>query len=61
MTLPAVRNAQPKSEPQELLKIHPEARAARAEAPPQNPRVVQPFSYQYQRTPVFDRFSIKGQ
>jgi hypothetical protein len=61
MTLQAVRDAQPRSDSQDPMKIHPEARAARAEAPPQNPRVVQPFSYQYQRTPVFDRFSIKGQ
>jgi len=61
MTLPAVRNAQPKPEPQEPLKIHPAARAARAEAPLQNTYVSPRMNYQYQRSQVFDRFSIKGQ
>jgi hypothetical protein len=61
MTLPAVRNAQPKPEPQEPLKIHPAARAARAEAPLQNTYVSPRMNYQYQRGQVFDRFSIKGQ
>jgi hypothetical protein len=65
MTLQAVRDAQPK--PQDSVKIHPEARAARAEAPPQDTRVTQPMNYrsplnyQYRRSQVFDRFSIKGQ
>ena len=61
MTLPAVRDAQPKPEPQEPLKVHPAARAARAEAPLQNPYVTPRMNYQYQRGQVFDRFSIKGQ
>jgi len=61
MTLPAVRDAQPKPEPKEPLKIHPAARAARAEAPPQNAYVTPRMNYQYQRTDFFDRFSIKGQ
>ena len=61
MTLQAVRDAQPRPDLQDPVKIHPEARAARAEAPLHNPRVVQPFSYQHQRTQMFDRFSIKGQ
>ena len=61
MTLPAVRNAQPKLESQEPLKIHPAARAARAEAPPQNSYATPRMNYQYQRNDFFDRFSIKGQ
>jgi hypothetical protein len=61
MTLQAVRDAQPRPEPVDPMKIHPEARAARAEAPPYNTRGMQPSSYQYQRGQVFDRFSIKGQ
>ena len=67
MTLQAVRDAQPKPEPQDPIKIHPEARAARAEAPPQDTRVTQPMNYQspmnyqYRRSQVLDRFSIKGQ
>ena len=61
MTSQAVRDAQPKPEPPDPIKIHPEAREARAEAPPQNTNVMQPFSYQYRRSQVFDRFSIKGQ
>ncbi len=67
MTLRAVRDAQPKSEPQDAVKIHPEARAARAEAPPHDTRVTQPMNYQspmnyqYRRSQVVDRFSIKGQ
>ena len=67
MTLQAVRDAQPKPEPQDSVKIHPEARAARAEAPPQDTRAMQPMNYrspmnyQYRRSEVFDRFSIKGQ
>jgi hypothetical protein len=67
MTLQAVRNAQPKPEPQDPGKIHPEARAARAEASPQDTRFTQPMNYsspmnhRYRRSQVTDRFSIKGQ
>ena len=67
MTLQAVRDAQPKFGAQDPVKIHPEARAARAEALPQDMRGTQPMNYQasmnYQsrRSQVFDRFSIKGQ
>ena len=61
MTLQAVRDAQPKPEPQDPAKIHPEARAARAEALPQDPGVTQPMNYRYRRSQEFDRFSIKGQ
>jgi hypothetical protein len=63
----AVLNAQPKSAPDEAMtKIHPAARAARAEAPPKNKRVThqpvdgrvtQPIGHQQN---LFDRFSIKG-
>ena len=59
MTSKAVRDAQPKPELQD--PIRPEARAARAEAPPQDMRVTQPMNYQYRRSQVLDRFSIKGQ
>ena len=64
MTLQVVRDAQPKPEPQDPIKIPP---AARAEAPPQDTRVTQPMNYQYpmncqyRRSQVLDRFSIKGQ
>jgi len=63
MALPAVRDAQPKPEPQEPLKIHPAARAARAEAPLQNTYGAPPmnYHYQYRAGQVFDRFSIRGQ
>jgi hypothetical protein len=67
MTLQAVRNAQPRPEPQDPLKVHPDARAARAEAPPQDTRFTQPanypspMNYQYRRSQVIDRFSIKNQ
>ena len=61
MTSKAVRDAQPKPELQDPIKIHPEARAARAEAPPENMRVTQPLNYQHRRSQEFDRFSIKGQ
>ena len=61
MTLKVVRDAQPKPDPQDPVKIHPEARAARAEAPPENARVTQPLNYQHRRGQEFDRFSIKGQ
>jgi hypothetical protein len=76
MTSPAVVAAQPKSVSDALARIEPAAREARAEAPPkhvrieasakkaraevppQNQRVTQPNNYQ--QTPLFDRFSIKG-
>ena len=71
MTLPVVRDAQPKPAPQDTLKVHPAARAARAEAPPQNtygaPQMNYPRQYQFQHQyqnrrsqDDFDRFSIKG-
>jgi hypothetical protein len=47
---------QPKSAPDTLANIGHVARAARAEAP--NRRVTQHSNYQH--TPFFDRFSIKG-
>jgi hypothetical protein len=59
MTSRAVLDAQPKSEPEALAKIHPEARAARAEVPSENKRDYQ--KEHYQRNEVIDRFSIKGQ
>lgn len=59
MTLRAVLDAQPKSEPEALAKIHPKARAARAEAPSENKRDYQ--QEHYQRNELIDRFSIKGQ
>ena len=55
MTSQAVRAAQPKSEPKGLEKIGPAARAARAEALPENDRVTRP------QNSLIDRFSIKGQ
>ena len=67
MTLQAVRDAQPKPEPRDPVNIHPAARAARAEAPPQDTGITQPMNhrspmnYQYRRSQVFDRFSIKSQ
>jgi len=58
MASQAVLAAQPKSAPDDLEKIGSAARALRAEAPPKDRRVTQPIGYQ--RTPLFDRFSIKG-
>jgi hypothetical protein len=58
MTSQAILAAQPKSAPDALAKIGSGARAAQAEAPPNDKRVTQPIGYQ--RTPLFDRFSIKG-
>jgi hypothetical protein len=58
MASKAVLAAQTKSAPDYLEKIGSAARAARAEAPPKDRRVTQPIGYQ--RTPSFDRFSIKG-
>jgi|SRR5262245_7377526 len=46
MTLQAVRDAQPKPEPQDKLKVRPAARAARAEARPQNAYVAPQMNYQ---------------
>jgi hypothetical protein len=73
MTAQAVLNAQPKSEPGALAKIHPEARAARAEALPKKTRVEgsaksawaeallsnKSIARHYEQN-QFDRFSIKG-
>ncbi|MGA8934556.1 MAG: hypothetical protein WB382_01655 [Pseudolabrys sp.] len=59
MTSQAVLVAQPKSEPEAIEKIKPAARAARAEAPPENNRVTQPVDYRQDR--LVDRFSIKDQ
>jgi hypothetical protein len=64
MTSQAVLDAQPKPEPKALPKIDPEARTARAEAPPRIKGVRQPIDYQqnhYRENQWFDRFSIKGQ
>jgi hypothetical protein len=58
MTSQTVLAAQPKSAPEALAKIGSAARAARAEAPPKDKRVMPPIHYQ--QTSVFDRFSIKG-
>jgi hypothetical protein len=59
MTSRAVLAAQPKSKAEALEKIEPAARAARAEAPPQNKRVTRPIEDRKNR--LVDRFSIKGQ
>jgi hypothetical protein len=63
MTSQAVLDAQPKTASEAIAKIHPDARAARAEAPPPNRSVMQPLYDQrrYQPTQLFDRFSIKDQ
>jgi hypothetical protein len=53
MTSQAVLTAQPKSLPD------PAARAAWAEAPRENKRVMQPIDYQ--QSHLVDRFSIRGQ
>ena len=55
----AALDAQPKSEPEAFAKVHPEARAARAEAPAEKKRNYQ--QEHYQRNELIDRFSIKGQ
>ena len=66
MTSKIVRDAQPKPVAQDPMKIHPAARAARAEAMPQTPSVTQPMNdrppmnYHYRRSEEFDTFSIKG-
>ena len=64
MTSPAVRAAQPRSEPDILDKIGPAARAARAEAPSKNNRVTQSTGHRQnhdQTNELTDGFSIKGQ
>ena len=58
MASQAVLAAQPKSKP-EAIEIKPAARAARAEAPPENNRVTQPVDYR--QDGLVDRFSIKDQ
>ena len=59
MTSQAVLAAQPKSKPEGLEKIEPAARAARAEAPPENNPVTREIDYR--QNGLVDRFSIKGQ
>ena len=59
MTSREVLAAQPKSEREALQKIEPEARAARAEAPPKNDRLTRPIAYPENRS--VDRFSIQSQ
>lgn len=59
MTSQAVLVAQPKWEPRAPEEIKPGARAARAEAPPKNNRVIQPTDTRQNRS--VDRFSINGQ
>ena len=64
MTSPAVRAAQPRSEPDILDKLGPAARAALAEAPSKNNRLTQPTGHRQnhdQTNQLVDRFSIKGQ
>ena len=65
MTSQAVLDAQPKQEPEALPKIYPEARAARAEAPPRNKSVrrqpIHDRQNHYRDNQWFDRLSIKGQ
>ncbi|HEY7228880.1 MAG TPA: hypothetical protein VH558_00775 [Pseudolabrys sp.] len=63
MTSQAVLDAQPKAASEAVAKIHPDARAAHAEAPPANRPVMRPMYDQrrYQPTQLFDRFSIKDQ
>src|SRR5262245_3121905 len=45
-------------EPPKKARVEAPAKKARAEAPPQDQRATQPKNYQ--QTPLFDRFSIKG-
>jgi hypothetical protein len=59
MTSQAVLVAQPKSEPRALKKIEAAARAARAEAPPENSPVTREIDYR--QNGLVDRFSINGQ
>ena len=59
MTSQAVRAAQAVSEFKALEKIGPAARAARAEASPENNRVTRPIDHGQNH--LVDRFSIRGQ
>jgi hypothetical protein len=61
MTSQAVRDAQPKPESQDPMKIHPAARAARAEAPPQEYTASRnPMNYQYRRSQVLRQIFHQG-
>jgi hypothetical protein len=63
---PAAREARAEEPPKKAraeasakkARVEASAKKARAEAPPQDQRVTQPNNYQ--QTPLFDRFSIKG-
>ena len=59
MTSPAVRAAQPRPDSETLARIAPAARAARAEAPPENNRATQ--APDNRQNNAGDRFSIGGQ
>jgi len=59
MTSPAVLAAQPKVAPEASENIEPAARAARAEVPLKNERVMRSIDYRQKR--LVDRFSVKGQ
>jgi hypothetical protein len=63
MTSRAVLDAQPKAASEAMAKIYPDARAARAEAPPADRPSMRPMYDQrrYQPAQFFDRFSIKDQ
>jgi hypothetical protein len=64
MNSQAVIRAQPNSELGPLAKLHPDAHAARAEAPAERKRVTRPTDHQpnrYQQNQFIDRFSIRGQ
>jgi hypothetical protein len=59
MTSQAVLVAQPRSQPKALETIEPAARAARAEAPPENNPDTRGIDYR--QNGLIDQFSIKGQ
>ena len=64
MNSQAVLEAQPNSQLDPLTKLHPDARAARAEAPDESNRVARPFDRQqdhYRENQLIDKFSIGGQ
>jgi len=64
MNSQAVLEAQPNSQLDPLTKLHPDAHAARAEAPAESNSVARPFDRQqndYREKPLADRFSIGGQ
>ena len=64
MNSQAVLEAQPKSQLDPLMKLHPDAHDARAEAPAESNRITRPFDRQqnhYRESPSVDRFSIGGQ